>query len=71
LSDDDIEHAVQLAAADDEHGQSASTLGPDQAGNMLEVVSVVREVSTEVVIHAMKMRPIYEPLVRETGDADG
>jgi hypothetical protein len=28
-------------------------LGPDRAGNLLEVVSVVREDGSEIVIHAM------------------
>lgn len=46
-------------------------LGPDRAGNLLEVVSVMREDGTEIVIHAMPMRRIYEPLLRELGDADG
>ncbi len=44
-------------------------LGPDRAGNLLEIVSVIRTDGTEIVIHAMRMRPIYQPLLRE-GDAD-
>lgn len=46
------------------------TSGPDRAGNLLEVVAVVREDRTEVVIHAMRMRPNYEPFLRGKGDAD-
>ena len=45
------------------------TSGPT-AGNLLEVVAVVREDRTEVVIHAMRMRPNYEPFLRGKGDAD-
>jgi hypothetical protein len=45
-------------------------LGPDRAGNLLEVVSVLRDDGTEIVIHAMRMRRKYEPLLRGEGDAD-
>jgi len=45
-------------------------LGPDRAGNLLEIVSVFREDGTEIVIHAMRMRRTYEPLLRETGNAN-
>jgi hypothetical protein len=42
-------------------------LGPDRSGNLLEVVTVRRDDATEIVIHAMKMRRMYEPLLREKG----
>ena len=45
-------------------------LGPDQAGNLLEVVSVARSNGTEIVIHAMRMRRIYEPLLPKGDDSD-
>ena len=72
MRDDDIAHAVAhaLVAADEEAGK-VLYLGADRAGNLLEVVAVVREDGTEVVIHAMRMRRIYEPLLRETGGSDG
>ena len=35
---------------------------------MLEVVSVTRADTTELVIHTMRMRRVYEPLLRNTGD---
>jgi len=44
--------------------------GPDKAGNLLEVVTVRRDDATEIAIHAMKMRRMYEPLLRETGGTD-
>jgi hypothetical protein len=31
-------------------------LGPDRAGNILEVVSMLRDDGSEIVIHAMRMR---------------
>lgn len=47
-------------------------LGPDRAGNLLEVVVLERDDGTELVIHAMKMRPKYESLVRPGEDkSDG
>ncbi len=45
-------------------------LGPDRAGNLLEVVSVVRDDGSEMVIHAMRMRAKYEPFLRGEGDSD-
>lgn len=71
ISDLDIVHAVEhaLAAGEQDDGK-VLYLGPDRAGNLLEVVAVVREDRTEVVIHAMRMRPNYEPFLRGKGDAD-
>lgn len=46
-------------------------LGPDRAGNLLEIVTVATEDGAEVVIHAMAMRRIYEPLLRGIGGTDG
>jgi hypothetical protein len=67
----DIEHAVEhaLVSGEDDEGK-VLYLGPDQAGNLLEVVSVLRDDGTEIVIHAMRMRRIYESYLREMGDAD-
>ena len=45
-------------------------LGPDRAANLLEVVSVLRDDGTEIVIHAMRMRPKYEPFLRGEGESD-
>ena len=71
VGDDDIEHAVAHAvvAADQDDGK-VLYLGPDRAGNLLEVVSVLRDDGSEIVIHAMRMRRIYEPFLRGKGDTD-
>ena len=71
ISDDDIEHAVvhSVIAAVDDDGK-VLYLGADRAGNLVEVVCVERVDGTEVVIHAMRMRRIYEPLLRDMGGAD-
>ena len=44
-------------------------LGSDRAGNLLEIVSVARDEGTEIIIHAMRMRRIYESWLREVGEA--
>jgi len=43
IVDEDIEHVIgyALVAADDEEGK-VLYLGPDRAGNLVEVVSVIR-----------------------------
>jgi len=38
-------------------------LGPARNGGMLEVVSALRPDGSEIVIHAMKMRPKYANLL--------
>jgi len=62
-----IAHAVVAAEQDD---GKVLYLGPEPAGNLLEVVSVLRDDVSEIVIHAMRMRHIYEPLLRGQGDTD-
>ncbi len=68
VTDRDIEHAVEYAmvAAEQDDGK-VLYLGADLAGNVLEIVSVLRDDGTEVAIHAMRMRRIYEPLLHELG----
>ena len=71
ISDTDIVHAVDHAVVvGDQDDGKVLYLGPDQAGNLLEVVSVRRVDGTEIVIHAMVMRSSYESLLRgkEVGD---
>jgi hypothetical protein len=71
VSDDDILHAIDFAlfAAEEDDGK-VLYLGPDQSGNLLEVVTVRRDDATEIAIHAMKMRRMYESLLREMGGTD-
>lgn len=38
-------------------------LGPDRAGNLLEVVILERDDGSELAIHAMKMRKQYQHLL--------
>lgn len=55
--------------ADQEDGK-VLYLGLDRSGNLLEVVSVLRDDGSEIAIHAMRMRRICEPFLRGKGDAD-
>ncbi len=73
ISDQDIRHGIEhaLVAADEDETNKVLYLGPDRAGNLLEIVTVVRDDDTEIVIHAMRMRRIYEPLLGEIGERDG
>ncbi|MDE3207036.1 MAG: hypothetical protein KGQ66_22760 [Acidobacteriota bacterium] len=64
-----VEHA--LVVADEEYTGRVLYLGPDRAGNLLEIVTVLRDDDTEIVIHAMRMRRIYEPLLGEIGEPNG
>jgi hypothetical protein len=71
IADEDIRHAVEHALAVGEHEDGEVVyLGPDRASNLLEVVTVMRDDGTEIVIHAMRMRSKYEPLLRGEGDSD-
>lgn len=71
IADDDIRHAVEhaLAAGEQDDGK-VLYLGPDRAANLLEVISVVRDDGSEIVIHAMRMRAKYELFLRSEGDSD-
>ena len=71
IADEDIEHAVEhaLIQAEDEEAK-VLYIGADRTGNLLEVVSVIREDGSELVIHAMPMRSMYEWLLREGQEPD-
>jgi hypothetical protein len=74
ISDEDIQHAVEHAlvvAESEEDTDKVLYLGPDRAGNLLELIAVLRTNEPELVIHAMPMRPMYEPLLRDLGEIDG
>lgn len=72
IIDEDIEHAVDHALAIGEQDDGKVLyLGPDRAGNLLEVVSMLRDDGSEIVIHAMRMRAKYEPFLPGEGDSDG
>lgn len=67
VADEDILHAIDHALAIEDIGEDPDrwlVLGPDRAVNMLEVVVLTTAEGTQLAIHAMPMRPIYERLLR-------
>jgi hypothetical protein len=60
IVDEDIDHAVENALAiDDQDDDTRLYLGPARNAELLEVVTLLRSDGSELVIHAMAMRPRY------------
>jgi len=67
-TDRDIRHAaerylVAYPLDDDGPPWHELRLGPDRAGNLLEIVVLLLDDGTELIIHAMRMRPKYRDLL--------
>lgn len=65
VDDLDIRHAVTHSLAIEDVGEGPDrwlVIGPDRAGNLLELVVLVDR-RGEIVIHAMAMRPKYRKLL--------
>jgi hypothetical protein len=65
IDDEDIQQGVEHALVVEEVGEDPLrflVLGPDRAGNVLELVILDRP-HGPAVIHAMKMRPKYRRLL--------
>ena len=59
-------HAVEHSLVVDDLGEDPDrwlVLGPDTAGNLLELVVLVSTEGDEIIIHAMPMRPKYGRLL--------
>jgi hypothetical protein len=66
IAEEDIEHAMRHALAiDDQADDTRLYLGPSRSAGLLEVVTIVRDDGSELVIHAMKMRLKYRRLLPE------
>ncbi len=64
IADEDIDHAVANAMTiDDQDDDTRLYLGPARDANLLEVVTIVRDVGDDLAIHAMRMRPNYQRLL--------
>lgn len=64
IADKDIEHAVDNAMSiDDQADDTRLYLGPARDADLLEAVTLVRNDGSELVIHAMRMRPKYRQLL--------
>jgi hypothetical protein len=64
LADEDIEQAMRHALAiDDQTDDTRLYVGPSRSADLLEVVTIARDDGSELVIHAMRMRPKYRRLL--------
>lgn len=64
VADEDIQHAVDNAMSiDDQDDDTRLYLGPARNAELLEIVTLVRDDGSELVIHAMKMREKYRRLL--------
>ena len=66
VADQDILHATDHALATEDAGEDPDRwllIGPDTAGNLLEVVVLITVEGTQIVIHAMPMRDKYARLL--------
>jgi hypothetical protein len=68
IADEDMLHAVENRLVVEDLGDDPNrwlVVGPDRAANMLEVVVLLTEEGTEMIIHAMPLRPIYRRLLEQ------
>ena len=66
VADVDMLHAVEHSIVVDDVGEDPDRwllVGPDRAGNLLEIVVLVTAEGDELIIHAMSLRPIYRKLL--------
>lgn len=52
-------------AIEDQDDDARLYLGPARNADLLEIVTIVRDDSSELAIHAMKMRSTYQRLLPE------
>jgi hypothetical protein len=58
-----VDHALYAGVLEGDPPLRVLYLGPDRAGNLLEVVVIERDDNSELAIHAMKMRRRYRDLL--------
>jgi hypothetical protein len=66
VADEDIRHATDHALAIEDAGEDPDrwlVIGPDRAGNLLEVVVLVTAEGAQLATHAMRMRAKYRRLI--------
>ena len=58
------DHLVTLADLDpDRDPPKVLFIGPDKAGNLIELIALVLEGDELLIIHAMRLRPQFFPLL--------
>lgn len=73
VGDEDVRHAVEhtVAVVDvdpDSDPPRVLVVGPDRAGNMLEVIVLLLAEDEQLAIHAMSLRKRYFRLLEGTSD---
>jgi hypothetical protein len=66
VAEEDMLHAVEHSLVVDDLGEDPDrwlVLGPDTAGNLLELIVLISREGDEIIIHAMPMRPRYRRLL--------
>jgi len=66
VDEEDMVHAVEHAVAVEDVGEDPDrwlVIGPDRAANLLELVVLVTDDGSQLIIHAMPMRPKYRRLL--------
>jgi hypothetical protein len=66
VADEDMRHAVANSMAVEDLGEDPDrwlVVGPDRAANLLEIIVVVSEEGSELIVHAMPLRAIYRRLL--------
>lgn len=60
-----VDHALYAGALEGDPPLRLLYLGPDRAGNLVEVVVIERDDGSELAIHTMKMRRRYRDFLKE------
>lgn len=66
IADEDMLHAVEHSMVMDDLGEDPDRwliVGPDRSANLLELVVLITTEGDELIIHAMRLRPIYRNLL--------
>ncbi|MDP1794196.1 MAG: hypothetical protein Q8K63_08665 [Acidimicrobiales bacterium] len=66
MPDEDIAHAFAHGLVSEQIGEDPDrwiVIGPNKAGNLLEVIVLMTMEGDEMVIHAMPLRPAYRRLL--------
>ncbi len=66
IDDTDMLHAIEHSLAVEDLGEDPDrwlVIGPDAAGNLLELVVLVNSEGDETIIHCMPLRPVYRRLL--------